>query len=180
MVGFKLKSMESGDHIIVWETDPLIFLQIFRGHPECGRLALAVVVDRTVWKQGIVVLFDSMLVCFPNTLEMLEEWLAGSPLTVEGCKWITANMPHQGSNTSDCGVWMCCMATFYIRGLLEHDLLVNSGKVHEKMISRVSVVSRKDATEVGGDGRKHIMDTIKTSECKLDVPVFDSLVIAIH
>jgi hypothetical protein len=76
---------------------------------------------------------------------------------------------------------MCCMATFYLRGLLEYDLLVNSGKVQKKMISRVTVISRKDATEVGGDGRKHIMDTtIKTNECKLDVPVFDSLIIAIH
>jgi hypothetical protein len=144
----ELESMQAGEHIIDWETDPLIFLQIFRGHPECGHWALAVV-DRTVWKQGIVVLFDSMPGCFPDTLQMLKEWLAGSPLTVEGCKWITANMPHQGSSTNDCGIWMCCMASLYLRGLLEHDVLANSGKVQEKMISSVSVVSRKDATEVG-------------------------------
>jgi hypothetical protein len=51
--------MQSRDHNIDWENDPLIFLQIFRGHPECGHWALAVV-DRTVWKPGIVVLFDSL------------------------------------------------------------------------------------------------------------------------
>jgi hypothetical protein len=48
------------------------------------------------------------------------------------------------------------------------------------MISSGSVVSKKGATEVGGEGRKHIMDTIETNECKLDDPVFDSLTIAIH
>jgi hypothetical protein len=176
----ELKSRHAGDHVIDWETDPLIFLQIFRGHPECGHWALAVV-DRTVWKQGIVVLFDSMPGCFPDTLEMLKVWLAGSPLTTEGCKWITADMPHQGKGTQDCGVWMCCMASLYVKHLLDHDLLANSGKgVEEKMISSVSVFTTEDATEVGGDGRKHMMATIKANECKLDDPVFDSLSIAIH
>jgi hypothetical protein len=75
-----LKSMQAGDHIIDWETDPIVFLQIFRGHPECGNWSLAVV-DRTVWKRGIVVLFDSMPGCSPNALDKLKEWLAGSPLT---------------------------------------------------------------------------------------------------
>jgi hypothetical protein len=42
----ELKSMQARDHIIDWETDPIIFLQIFRGHPECGNWVLAVV-DRT-------------------------------------------------------------------------------------------------------------------------------------
>jgi hypothetical protein len=120
--------------------------------------------------------------CFPNTLDKLKEWLAGSPLTTEGCKWIAANMPHQGKGTNDCGVWMCCMASLYVKYLLDHDLLANSGKVQEKMISSVSVISKKGATEVGGEAppRKHIMDAIETNECKLDDPAFDSLTIAIH
>jgi hypothetical protein len=170
-----LTSMQTGDHIIDWEDDPLIFLQIFLGHPECGHWAL-VVVDRTVWKPGIVVLFDSLPGCCPATFGMLQEELSGSPLTREGCKWIQADMPRQGKATNDCGVWMCCMASLYVKHVLDHDLLTNPGKEEENMISRVSVVSTtEDTTKVGGDGRIHIMKTIRNGVCCLNDPVFASL-----
>jgi hypothetical protein len=123
------------------------------------------------------VLFDSTPGCFPNTLDKLKGWLAGSPLTTEGCKWIAANMPHQGKGMNACRVWMCYMAALYVKHLLDHELLANSGKVQEKMISSVSVVAKKGATEVRGEGRKHKMEhTIKTNECKLD----DVVVLCIH
>jgi hypothetical protein len=37
------------------------------------------------------------------------------------------------------------MASLYVKYLLDHDLLANSGKVQEKMISSVSVVLKKGA-----------------------------------
>jgi hypothetical protein len=51
-------------------------------------------------------------------------------------------MPQQGEGTNDCGVWL---ASLYVKYLLDHDLLANSGKVQEKMISSVSVVLKKGA-----------------------------------
>jgi hypothetical protein len=49
----------------------------------------------------------------------------------------------------------------YVKHVLDHDLVTNSGKVEQTMISRVSVVSTERATREGGGRRNHIVKTIK-------------------
>jgi hypothetical protein len=169
-----MKSMETGCHVIDWETDPIIFLQIFRGDPGCGTWSLAIL-DRTVTKKSTVVLFDSMPTRFPDTLDKLKEWLGESPLSENECKWITADMPIQESNSNDCGVWMCCVASLYLKHILKQYLLPTSKNGWTEGISRVTVVSAKNVTEIGRLGRIHMMETITTDDCRLDQVFFDYL-----
>jgi hypothetical protein len=73
------------------------------------------------------------------------------------------------------------MASLYVNYLLESGLLPNSGKVLEgKVISRVSVESTQGATREGGDGRKHMMETINKNMCDLDDQVFHTLTLTFH
>jgi Ulp1 family protease len=73
------------------------------------------VIDRTEYKQGIVVYFDSLpgfdKKMFDKAKSLLE--LCG----FSGCKWIRATMPKQGCGTNDCGVWMCCLASIYAKSV---------------------------------------------------------------
>jgi hypothetical protein len=170
-----MKDMKTGCHIINWETDPIIFLQIFQGNTTGGSWSLAIVDRTSICKQGTVVLFDSMPARFPDTLNHLKEWLGESPLTTEGCNWITADIPIQAINSNDCGVWMCCMASLYIQHLFNKDRLPISGNIQEQRISCVSVVTAKDVSEIGRHGRNHMIDTIKTGNCDLNHTVFHCL-----
>jgi hypothetical protein len=57
--------MQAGNDIIDWETDPIIFKQIFRGHLRCSWVLA--VVDRTLKARYCCYLF--MPGYFPNTLD---------------------------------------------------------------------------------------------------------------
>jgi hypothetical protein len=165
--------LQCGDHTIDWHNDKLIIIQIFRGRIDCGHWAL-LVVDWTVWKPGIVVLFDSLPDLYPDMFCRLQDRLSNSPLTGEDCKWIQADMPKQGLCSNDCGVWMCCMASLYIKSLVDRDLLSNSKTAEQTEIVEVSVRSSEDdTTQLGGDGREHILKCLGADRCSLDDPFFD-------
>ena len=133
----------------------MIFVQVFRGHPEYGLWAL-LVVDRAVWKSGILVFFDSLPSYYPKLMENLKDMFSGTPLAPKGCRWIRASMPEQGSGTMDCGVWMSCIAASYVKGLLQRNLIMPAldGKGDRRMFSHVEALSNNDSTYIGGTGRR--------------------------
>ena len=160
-----------GDHLIDWEDDRLIFLQIFRGSIDCGHWALAVV-DRTHSRDGAIVLFDSMPELYSDTLDHLQQILQGTPLCSEGTRWIRASMPIQGPATLDCGVWMCVMASLYVKGLLECGLLSSSEAGHDFTSVKVDLAAHTDPTTFGGLARGHMLGTISNGLCDLKCALF--------
>ena len=169
---------ERGDHRIDWAEDPLICIQVFQGHPECGHWA-QLVIDRTVWAPGILVLFDSLPNCFTGTLDLLKQRLGGSPLAPKGCKWLRATMPKQGLGTMDCGVWMCCMASLYVKGLVDRKVLpMLKEQVRAdppRAFTKVVVKASKDSTDIGGEGRQHMTRTVHNDTLSFDDAVFRHL-----
>lgn len=124
--GFRLyrdvhQSGNTGEHTIDWENGRLILAQIFRGPVEGGHWSL-LVVDRTLHLLGILVYFDSLPNFMESTLTDLQALLDDTPLVKLGSKWIRASMPKQGMRSNDCGIFMCCIAAAYIKGLLQADI----------------------------------------------------------
>jgi len=159
-----------GDHAIDWSNDPVIFIQVFRGEPECGHWAL-LVVDRTVDKLGKLVFIDSLPNMFRNTMSLLQDMLSGTSLAPEGCTWIRASMPKQGLGTMDCGIFMSCMAGLYVKGLLARGCLSPKSNVAD--FTSVNITFKRDATTVGGAGRDHMLAAMRLGFCDLDANVFD-------
>ncbi len=172
-----IQERQFGDESIDWEEDELILIQVFRGHIDCGHWSL-LVVDRTVYKPGIVVFFDSLPDIFPDTMSLLQQKLAGSPLRRMDIKWIQADMPKQGPRTNDCGIWMCLMASVYVKNLLDREVLPGR-KQKEETSPYASVVAEAslDETVVGGYGRSCVLEAIKKNKCDLDDRVFRYLTI---
>ena len=159
----------------------MIFVQVFRGHPEYGHWAL-LIVDWMVWKSGILVFFDSLPSYSPQSMENLKDMFLGTPLAPKGCKWIRASMPEQGCGTMDCGIWMSCIAASYVKGLLERNLIMPGldGKGDMSLFSHVKALSSNDdSTSVGGTGRDHMLKTIQMGKCNFDDDTFFHL-LSIH
>jgi hypothetical protein len=160
-------AMGRGNHLINWESDPLILCQVFRGPTEYGHWA-SLVIDRT-FSPGLVVFFDSMPGCFPNSMQQLQEKLAAFPL--DGLKWIRAEMPHQAPGTLDCGVLMSTGMAAYVRG--RHHLL-NQIEPPEAShnIKQVRFIAKDDMLEIGWDGRSHILETLCNDSVDLNDGIF--------
>jgi hypothetical protein len=166
----EVNTMKLGDHDIEWENDPIIFIQVFKGVPECGHWAL-LVVDRTVDKSGRLVLIDSLPNMFRDTMSILQNILSGTPLAPKGCKWICASMPKQGMGTMDCGVFMTCMAGIYVKGLLSRGCLSAGNKA--TYFTNVNITFKHDATTVGGAARDHMMSAVRLGFFDLEAQVFN-------
>jgi len=93
----------------------------------------------------------------------------------EGCEYVVASTLFQGLGTMDCGIWMSIIAALYVQELSQHNLLAKDVDVEGRKITNVEVATSEDTTIVGGDGRVHILETLKTRECNLEDVVFDSL-----
>jgi hypothetical protein len=171
---FVANSIESGrgDHCIDWEKDPLILIQVFRGHTEYGHWA-SLVIDRTV-KPGLAVFFDSLPGFCRNSMQLLQDKLSAFPLG--DIHWIRADMPQQAPRTMDCGVLMSLGMAAYVRGRLQW--LRRSDRVAEdREIKRVEFSNAMDMYEIGLYGRAHIVDTLESGEVNLDSDVFDDFTV---
>jgi hypothetical protein len=92
----QVSEVHQGDHGIDRENDPVVFIQVFRGVPECGHWSL-LIVDCTVDKLGSLCSWTLYLTCFATPWTcIVQSILSGTPLAPEGCKWICASMPRQG------------------------------------------------------------------------------------
>ena len=111
-------------------------------------------------------------------MSLLQQKLAGSPLRRMDIKWIQADMPKQGPRTNDCGIWMCLMASVYVKNLLDREVLPGR-KQKEETSPYASVVAEAslDETVVGGYGRSCVLEAIKKNKCDLDDRVFRYLTI---
>lgn len=167
----ELKGARLGDHGIDWTNDKLIFIQVFRGPTEAGHWAL-LVVDRTADKLGQLVFIDSLPNLYKDTFEQLHECLSGTPLTPEGCKWIRASMPRQGPRTMDCGVFMSCIAAAYTKGLVSRGCF-SAQEVSD--FTSVAIQFKDDATILGGEGRDHMLASLRLQHCDLDSAFFNRI-----
>jgi hypothetical protein len=167
----EVKDARLGDHGIDWTNDNLIFIQVFRGPTEAGHWAL-LVVDRTVDKLGRLVFIDSLPNLYKDTFEQLRECLSGTPLTPDGCKWIRASMPRQGPRTMDCGVFMSCIAAAYTKGVVSRGCF-SAQEVSD--FTSVSIQFKDDATILGGEGRDHMLASVRLQHCNLDAAIFDRI-----
>jgi len=147
-----------------------------RGDPQYGHWALLVIDHRTVWKPGLLVLFDSYPGLYSDTMEHIKKMTQGSVLAPKGCEYFVARTPFQGPGTMDwCGIWMSIIAALYVKELSQHNLLAKGVDVEGWKITNVEVATSEDTTIVGGDGRVHILEMLKTRECNVEDIVFDSL-----
>ena len=93
-------------------TATLVSIPLFHGPIDGGHWAL-LAIDRTEYKPGIAVYFDSLPACYPQMYDQAQSILQLCGLS--GYEWIRAAMPKQGSRTNDCCVWMCCVASIYAK-----------------------------------------------------------------
>lgn len=114
----EVRILRTGDHDIDWENDPIFFIQVFRGLPECGHWALLVV-------ERIAGMMCSLTQPLPNMCrdtmnEYFTECTTGTLLVLKGCKTFRATVLKQGIGAMDYGVFMCCVAGPYKKEILSH------------------------------------------------------------
>jgi len=164
-----------GSNFIDWQNDPVIIIPIFLGPREAGHWTL-LICDRTRSKTGVMVYFDSLPAYQKDIFEKLQEVLQHTSLVKEGTKWIRATMRNQAIGSNDCGMWMCCSASVYVKGLKDRGWLVEGG-LKEKVPEITSVTlmypMAKEMDEIGWRGRTHMICTYQDNKCDLENPFFN-------
>jgi hypothetical protein len=129
-------------------TAQLVFIPVFCGPIEAGHWAL-LVIDRTKYKPGVAVYFDSLPAYNPDMYGQARSVLQLCGLS--GLTWIKADMPKQGSGTNDCGVWMSCVASIYARSVLTPAVVPSQSQ---------TVPFRNGEKEFGLAGREHLTESL--------------------
>ena len=160
-----------------WVLSKVMVVQIFTGNAAGGHWSL-VVVDRSSFKPGIFVYFDS-LSGSGGSLDRANEVkkvIAIFPFYNENSKWIRARVLDQRSGSNDCGVFMTCLATAFVKSL-DRDNVV--GGSNQSLLlppyTSVTVELNGGAGAFGVEGRKHILQSMNEREINLDSAVFDML-----
>jgi len=164
-----------GSNFIDWDNDPVIMFQIFLGPLEGGHWTL-LICDRTRSTAGVMVFFDSLPTYERDIFEKLQTFFQDTSLVKEGTKWIRVTMRNQHPGSNDCGMWMCCSASAYVKALKERGWLVegeNKQRVPE--INSVTMLYPKTQRmdEIGIRGRTHMVCTYQDNKCSLENPFFN-------
>ena len=163
-----------------WEQSPVMVVQIFTGDNSAGHWSL-LIIDRSSYKPGIFVYFDS-LGGGKHTMQEVKNVFTRFPFCRRTSKWIHACVPKQGSRTNDCGVYMTCLATAFVKSILERDSAVG-GSNQRLPYTSVTVELNgvgADAYAFGIEGRRHLMRSMTDMRIDLDSEVFNMINITCH
>ena len=86
-------------------------------------------------------------------------------------------MPRQGRGTNDCGIFMCLMATLYLKSRFDPGTPMFQNI--EERVEDVLVVTHRDTTDVGSAGRQHILDSFESSSINLNDPAVAAFVMTV-
>lgn len=168
-----------------WNEAPLMIVQIFTGHTRAGHFSL-LLIDRTQYKPGIFVYFDSL--GGVGTFRALQRVFMDSAYCSAGAKWVHATVPFQGAGTNDCGVYMCCIATAFVKHLVENGNLVDSLVPSNRKVAQnsqvphyncVTVTLEKGPFDFGAMGRKHMLASMFRRSIELNSEVFQQIAVSV-
>jgi hypothetical protein len=153
-------------------TAPLVFVPVFYASDEGGHWAL-LVIDRTEYEPGIAIFFDSSRDCNFVLYNHAKSTFELCGLT--GHTWIKADMPTQGINSNDCGVWMCCIAGIYARSVSSRiHTLSRSETVPFRNVTLLFGNGVSDEVHFGHAGREHIASSLSELSIDINSAFFDS------